>query len=166
MLAANTNTNEDSPLNSLFHQHQKIINLLVFSLHIIRYPRSLCLIGSLDFISCSEWHFAKMTAPFQGSTSFQVSIVSPHVTWRNFSLRAAKQILAHCCVATIFCFDHYCKLAHHISHRNTIPDFFIMTFLIVMHPHNKEHEDKSSVSIYIKNLVKFLVLFWFLIGLF
>lgn len=79
-LTANPGTNEDNPLNSMFHRASKTNNLLVLFLYIILYPHSLHLIGSLDFISFSVWHSPQIYiigCCFGGWTSFWVSIDSP-----------------------------------------------------------------------------------------
>lgn len=79
-LTANPGTNEDNPLNSMFHRASKTTNLLVLFLYIILYPHSLHLIGSLDFISFSVWHSPQIYiigCCFGGWTSFWVSMDSP-----------------------------------------------------------------------------------------
>ena len=100
-LIANPNINEDTLLNSMLRQASKTTNLLILFLCIILYPRSLHLIGFLDFISFSVWHSPQIyntDCCFGGRTSFWVSTANPYLSRRNFSPCASKQILADHCV--------------------------------------------------------------------
>lgn len=125
---------------SPFHTHYSV-SMFSASNWIPRFDFILC-----DIFSTEMYHWLLRW----GWTSFWVSLVSPHLSWRNFSLCISKQILAPCFVAKMFYFYRYCKVIFppHFSYkcnsRHSHHWFFFCSLTI---PHNKEYKKKLWISI-------------------